>query len=150
MRAAILAFCMLMIGCCGSRTECTEEVTTETSGALGEATFERCGVGYCVTMTSSVSVVRFHLPFEAGTVSLEDLEAVICPPNGAACSPLIGTMIVRAVNPPAFGQPVGRLDADLDIANPQAHVTIDYEEDLATRCREVKRSFGAIPFGPGM
>ena len=139
-------FLLMLAGC--SHTVCTEDVEKSTSGALGMATISHCGIGHCVEVGKG-TYLRFRLPTETGETTLDELGAEVCVGDDDHCAPAVGTMTVRETHPPAPGQPVGRLDVDIEITSEtmRGHATIDYREELATSCREVS-DFGDFPVGP--
>jgi hypothetical protein len=153
--AFALALAPTLVGCT-IRDECIDYVTTSTTSELGIAWIERCGIGHCMTIRSFAAPrLTFRLPAEPGTTTLEELEAELCTEEAGfkKCTPVTGAIVVRAVHPPAVGQPVGRLDADLESTSLQGGKgSVDYREELTPVCHAVKWpeiKTGSYPGGPG-
>lgn len=145
---------------CTIRHECIPTVTPTSTTALGVPFLARYGVGHTISFERyGQPTLRFRLPTEPGTTTLEDLDAQRCttpPPQSYGdpyadpCEPVTGSITVREVHPPEEGIPVGRLDADITFTGASSPTHVDYREEFTDMCHDVNWPDvrGAWP-GPG-
>ena len=159
-----LAFGVLgLAACSSSSTNCPVQPLQRSSGTFTSNPSDVSTVEFstslggnppgCFEITSSNEGpwgVFMACPTAQGSAKLEDLHAVFCADGTTSCTPIGGTLTVRAFVRPCGTGACGRVDADVDIpassdAKPQAvsgHATLSYAESSTSSCGGGGHLFG--------